>query len=47
VGVTVPPRVSTSAQNGAMIGLLVAPVMAVGVKVLVAEPKVTLPLLLR
>jgi len=47
VALVAPPRVSTSAQNGAMMGLLVAPVIALGVKALVAELKVTLPLLLR
>jgi hypothetical protein len=39
-------RVSTSAKNGAMTGVPVAPVSANGVNVDRLEPKVTLPLLL-
>ena len=46
VAVTSPPRVSMSAQKAAMIGLLVEPVIELGVKLLVAALKVTLPLLL-
>ena len=47
VGATSPPRVSMSAQQAAMTGLLVDPVIAVGVKLLEAALKATLPLLLR
>ena len=47
VGVrTVVGRVSASYQKGAIRGLLVTPVMAVGVKELEVEAKVRLPLLL-
>jgi len=37
-------RVSTSAQNGAMIGVPTPPLMTSGVKASTALPKVTLPL---